>query len=59
MIVPLIFVSCNGIVGVGVDGWIVHPRVVADDGLILLHRYGDGEVSIGASFLKVFGLYIH
>ena len=52
-------IVCGGIVGIYVDGWIVHPCVVADDGTVLLHGDDDGEVSICASFLEVVGLYAH
>ena len=52
-------IGWGGIIGIYVDGWIVHPHVVADDGMVLLHGYGDSEVSIGASFLEVVVLYAH
>ena len=44
-------IGCSGILGAYADGLIVHPRDVADDGTVILHRDDDGDVSIGASFL--------
>ena len=46
-------------VGVNFDGWVLRPRVVTVDGMILLHGNDDSKVSIGSSFLEVLLIYAH